>query len=182
MATGGDRITARLMRGDFFEFIPQLTLVIAGNAQPSVRAVDEAMRARMVMVPFSVTVPAERRDPHLLKKLLAEGPQILNWAIEGAVDWLRRGLDVPASVAEASAHYLDAEDIVGQFLADEADLVSGAISPIKEIYSRFQQYMTIQGLAPWTQMTITKELRSRGFVDAKSNGRRGLRGIRLRGA
>jgi len=180
--TGGDRITARLMRGDFFEFIPQLTLVIAGNAQPGVRAVDEAMRARMVMVPFAVTIPAERRDPHLLKKLLAEGPQILDWAIEGGVEWQRRGLDVPASVAEASAHYLDAEDIVGQFLADEADLVSGAISPIQEIYSRFQQYMTIQGLAPWTQTTLTKELRSRRFVDAKSNGRRGLRGIRLRGA
>ncbi len=99
--TGGDVLTARYMRGDFFDFDPQLTLFIAGNNMPSFRGVDEAIRARVVLVPFAVTIPPERRDTHLADKLKAEAGQILQWAIEGAVMWQQRGLDVPASVAAA---------------------------------------------------------------------------------
>jgi putative DNA primase/helicase len=178
--TGGDRMTARFMRQDYFEFTPQLTLMIAGNAQPSFRGVDEAIRARVVLVPFAVTVPPERRDPHLTDKLRAEAPQILAWAIEGAVEWQRRGLDVPARVAAASAQYLDDEDIVGQFLNDEVERVVGAFTSAGDLHQRFAQWAEAQGLSPWTQNIVIKELRARGFTDAKSNGRRGLKGLRLR--
>lgn len=56
--TGGENIRARFMRQDTFEFTPQLTLMIAGNTQPSFRGVDEAIRARVVLVPFTVTIRA----------------------------------------------------------------------------------------------------------------------------
>jgi putative DNA primase/helicase len=72
--TGGDVVSARFMRGDFFDFKPQLTLMIAGNNQPSFRGVDEALRARVVLVPFTVTIPPEKRDPDLGEKLKAEAP------------------------------------------------------------------------------------------------------------
>jgi putative DNA primase/helicase len=178
--TGGDRMTARFMRQDYFEFDPQLTLMIAGDSQPSFRGVDEAIRARVVLVPFTVTIPPERRDPHLADKLKAEAPQILHWAIEGALDWQRRGLDVPASVAAASAAYFDSEDIVGLFLADEVERVVGAFTAASDLHWRFTQWAEAQSLAPWTQNTPIKELRTRGFTDAKSNGKRGLRGLRIR--
>jgi putative DNA primase/helicase len=83
--TGGDVVSARFMRGDFFDFKPQLTLMIAGNNQPSFRGVDEAIRARVVLVPFTVTIPPERRDKGLADKLKAEAPEILRWAIDGAL-------------------------------------------------------------------------------------------------
>jgi putative DNA primase/helicase len=178
--TGGDRMTARFMRQDFFEFDPQLTLMVAGNSQPSFRGVDEAIRARVVLVPFTVTIPPERRDPHLADKLKAEAPQILGWAIEGALEWQRRGLDVPAKVAAASASYFDDEDLIGQFLADEVERVFGAFASAGDLHQRFTQWAEAQGLSPWTQNTLIKELRARGFTDAKSNGRRGLKGLRLR--
>lgn len=178
--TGGDKMAARFMRQDFFEFDPQLTLMIAGNNMPSFRGVDEAIRARVVLVPFTVTIPPERRDRHLADKLKAEAPQILQWAIEGALEWQRRGLDVPASVAKASAEYFDAEDIVGLFLGDETEPVVGAFTAAGDLHQRFGQWAQDQGLTPWTQHTLVKELRGRGFTDAKSNGRRGLKGLRLR--
>lgn len=178
--TGGDRMTARFMRQDFFEFDPQLTLMIAGNSQPSFRGVDEAIRARVVLVPFTVTIPPERRDRYLADKLKAEAPKILQWAIDGALDWQRRGLDVPASVAAASAAYFDAEDIMGLFLADEVERVEGAFAAAADLHQRFAQWAQAQGLAVWTQNTLIKELRGRGFADAKSNGQRGLKGLRIR--
>ena len=58
--TGGDKITARFMRQDFFEFTPQFKLLIVGNHKPSIRNVDEAMKRRLHMVPFTVTIPAAR--------------------------------------------------------------------------------------------------------------------------
>src|SRR6266511_1773942 len=59
--TGGDKIAARFMRQDFFEFTPQFKLVIAGNHKPGLRSVDEAMRRRINMLPFTVTIPPAER-------------------------------------------------------------------------------------------------------------------------
>ena len=60
--TGGDKISARFMRQDFFEFIPQFKLVVAGNHKPAIRTIDEAMRRRLHLVPFTVTIPPKQRD------------------------------------------------------------------------------------------------------------------------
>ena len=54
--TGGDRIAARFMRQDFFEFDPQFKLLIAGNHRPGLRSVDEFIRRRFHLIPFDVTI------------------------------------------------------------------------------------------------------------------------------
>ncbi|MCA8882132.1 MAG: bifunctional DNA primase/polymerase [Rhodobacteraceae bacterium] len=178
--TGGDRMTARFMRQDYFEFDPQLTLMIAGNTQPSFRGVDEAIRSRVILVPFSVIIPPERRDLALPEKLKAEGPAILRWCIEGALAWQERGLDVPRSLAAASAAYFDEEDTLGQFLEDETCADPHAITATEDLILRFNFWSERQGLGSWSKRTLVKELKMRGFTDAKSNGQRGLRGLRLR--
>jgi putative DNA primase/helicase len=70
--TGGDRISARFMRQDYFEFTPVLKLVIAGNHKPGLRSVDEAIRRRLHLIPFTVTIPPAERDLSLSEKLRAE--------------------------------------------------------------------------------------------------------------
>lgn len=178
--TGGDRLTARFMRQDYFDFDPQLTLMIAGNTQPSFRGVDEAIRSRVVLVPFSVTIPPERRDRSLPDKLKAEGPAILRWCIEGALAWQNDGLNVPTAIAAASAAYFDEEDTVGQFLQDEIHADPHTFVASEDLIFRFNSWSERQGLGTWTQRTLIKELRQRGYQDAKSNGRRGLRGLKLK--
>ena len=61
--TGGDPVTARFMRQDFFTFQPQFTLFVAGNHKPSFQGVDEAIRRRVLLLPFLQNIPAEERDP-----------------------------------------------------------------------------------------------------------------------
>jgi len=178
--TGGDRMTARFMRGDFFDFDPQLTLMIAGNNQPSFRGVDEAIRARVVLVPFTVTIPPERRDKALPDKLKAEGPAILRWAIDGALDWLDQGLNVPAKVAAASTEYLDDEDTLGQFLIDETERDPAGFVTTTDLHERFRFWCDRQGLHAWTLHTLRKELKSRGFQDHRRPHGRGFIGLRTR--
>jgi putative DNA primase/helicase len=81
--TGGDPVTARFMRQDFFQYVPQFKLVIAGNHKPGLRSVDEAIRRRLHLIPFTVTIPPEERDLELPDRLREEWGGILQLAIEG---------------------------------------------------------------------------------------------------
>jgi putative DNA primase/helicase len=114
--TGGDDITARYMRGKFFTFTPQFKLVIAGNHKPSLSSVDEAIRRRFHLVPFTVTIPVEKRDRDLPKKLRKEWPAIADWAIKGCLEWQRLGLAPPAAVRDASAAYFEEEDTLSHWI------------------------------------------------------------------
>ncbi|MGI8570379.1 MAG: phage/plasmid primase, P4 family [Methylocella sp.] len=85
--TGGDEISARFMRQDFFEFTPQFKLIVAGNHKPSLRTVDEAMKRRLHMVPFAVTIPEAERDKDLASKL--KQPAVLPRRLKPSGDLLR---------------------------------------------------------------------------------------------
>jgi putative DNA primase/helicase len=87
--TGGDPVTARYMRRDFFTYQPTFQLLIVGNHKPKLRNITEAMRRRLAMVPF-VHAPA-KPDHELEEKLRAEWPGIMRWMIEGCLDWQKEG-------------------------------------------------------------------------------------------
>jgi putative DNA primase/helicase len=103
--TGGDPITARYMRQDNFTYQPKFKLMIAGNHKPSLRSVNEAARRRFNLIPFTVTIPDDERDKELFEKLKAEYPGILNWALQGCLEWQKIGLAPPQIVREASEAY-----------------------------------------------------------------------------
>ena len=103
--TGGDRIKARFMRQDFFEFEPTQKFFIAVNNKPSIKGTDYGIWRRIKTVPFTVTIPESERDKTLPEKLLAELPGILNWAIQGCLEWQREDLGTPDEVTEATNEY-----------------------------------------------------------------------------
>src|SRR5215212_1033436 len=113
-----DKIAARFMRQDYFEFTPQFKLIIAGNHKPGLRSVDEAIRRRFNLIPFTVTIPPSERDPDLAERLKAEWGGILSWMIEGCLEWQHIGLAPPEVVTTATAAYLEAEDALAAWLDD----------------------------------------------------------------
>ena len=123
--TGGDRIAARYMRQDFFQFTPAFKLVVAGNHKPGLRSVDEAIRRRFNLVPFTVTIPAAERDPELMERLKAEWPGILQWAIDGCIVWQCGGLNTPAVVETATKEYFTAEDALARWLEERTQKRNG---------------------------------------------------------
>jgi len=113
--TGGAMLTARFMRGNFFNFKPTFKLLIAGNYKPSLRNVDEAIRRRILLVPFTVCIPEKERDRKLVEKLKPEWPAILRWMLDGCLEWQRVGLVVPTIVREATDAYLSDQDNLTQW-------------------------------------------------------------------
>lgn len=112
--TGGDPITARFMRQDNITFDPVFKLIVVGNYEPALKNVDEAMRRRFNIIPF--TVKPEKRDRTLEAKLVAEWPGILRWMIDGCLDWSTNGLVQPKIVRDATNEYFRDQDTFGHWL------------------------------------------------------------------
>ena len=102
--TGGDKIAARFMRQDFFEFKPQFKPMVIGNHKPLLRNVDEAARRRFHIIPFLHEPP--QPDKELEAKLKSEYPAILQWMINGCMDWQENGMLRPEVVRDATGDLL----------------------------------------------------------------------------
>jgi putative DNA primase/helicase len=136
------------MRQDFFTYTPQFTLLIAGNHKPSFQSVDEAIRRRLYLIPFLAAISPNERNPNLLEELTAEWPGILQWAIEGCLDWRRHGLTPPPCVTEATKADLEAEDKVTQWLSECFDIGEGLRASRAELASSWQDWCKQAGEKP----------------------------------
>jgi P4 family phage/plasmid primase-like protien len=141
--TGGDAIRARYMRQDFFTYTPQFTLVFIGNHKPEITHLDDAIRRRIHMVPFTVT-PREV-DPQLVEKLKAEAPVILAWMVRGCVAWQRSGLTPPERVVAATQEYFEDEDSFGRFLDEVCGREAEAITPLDVVYRAWLEWSNARG-------------------------------------
>lgn len=164
--TGGDPITARFMHKDFFTFRPQFKLTIAGNHAPTLRNVDDAMRRRFNIVPF--TLKPANPDRQLEEKLRAEHGQILAWAIAGCLDWQKHGLVRPAPVTEATADYFESQDLFGQWIADGCETGLTKWEQPTPLYNAWCAYSREAGEDPGALKTFTANLQKRGFPSKRT--------------
>lgn len=120
--TGGDPIVARYMRQDPFEFQPAFKLWIGGNHRPQLVHIDEAMRRRLLLIPFTATIPPDSRDPDLGEKLREEWPGIFTWMVEGCLAYRDWGLRPPERVRAATDDYFEAQDAFADWLEENCEL------------------------------------------------------------
>ena len=177
--TSGEKIPARFMRQDFFEYTPQFKLIIAGNHKPGLRSVNEAIRRRFHLIPFAVTIPPEERDQQLSEKLKAEWPGILAWMIEGCLAWQRDGLSPPAAVREATDAYLTDEDAIGNWIGDACERDPQAWESSTELFSSWKLWAEGTGETVGSQKGFIQALKSRGLIPHRREGARGLLGLRV---
>jgi putative DNA primase/helicase len=177
--TGGDKIAARFMRADFFEFTPQFKLVVAGNHRPGLRTVDEAMRRRFNLVPFTVTIPPGERDLQLAENLRKEWGAILQWAIDGCLAWQNEGLRAPKAVSEATAEYLAAEDALARWLEDRTEKRDGAWVSATALFADWTAWAESNREYTGTQKRFSENLAARGYAQARTKAARGFSGLRL---
>ena len=178
--TGGDPITARFMRQDDFEYIPQFKLVMTGNHKPGLRNVDEAIKRRLHLIPFTVTIPAERRDTGLGERLRAEAGGILSWCIEGCRQWQERGLAAPAAVLAATSEYMEQQDVLGLWMDEAIDQVAGFSVRRGDLYKSFKAWAEGAGEYVLPQKRWVAAMETRGFRTKLSRGIHYVEGVRIR--
>jgi putative DNA primase/helicase len=168
--TGGEKIPARFMRGDFFEFTPQFKLMISGNHKPSLRNVDEAMRRRLHLIPFTVTISVKERDKRLADKLKAEWPGILQWATDGCLEWRRVGLQPPEAVQRATQDYLENEDDILLWVIDRCVEEAVARTSSSELYASWKDWAEKTGRkgGAGSQKVFSQALQDKGYQKDKT--------------
>jgi putative DNA primase/helicase len=177
--TGGDLVSARFMNQDFFEYRPQFKLMISGNHRPKLRTVDEAIRRRLHLVPFTVTIPVQERDLDLSTKLISEWPGILAWMIEGCVQWQRIGLAPPAAVTHATETYLASEDAVATWIADCCERDINAFETTTDLFQSWKHWASHNGEDVGKRADFCEALEHHARPKRKEHGR-GFEGLRLK--
>ena len=166
--TGGDKISARKMRQEFFSFVPQFKLFIGTNHKPTIKGTDHAMWRRVRCIPFTVTIPDKKQDKGLPEKLRAEFSGILNWLIKGCLAWHRNGLGAPLEVKEATESYREESDVLGTFIDERCIENPKATCTKKYLYACYKQWCLDSGERfPLTMRTFGKAMKERGFTDTR---------------
>lgn len=168
--TGRDKISARFMRGDLFDFQPTAKIMIAGNHKPQLRSVGEEMKRRIHLIDFPTTIPENERDRDLNEKLREEYPQILNWMIEGAIKWYKHGLNRPEAVQAATNEYLASEDGYGEWMNECCVIGSNESVSALVAYRAYKAWTDDSGEYCPSMKRFTQRLVDRGFHKMKGGG------------
>lgn len=172
LATGGEPMNVRHLNRDYFKFYPQFKLTISGNYRPEIKGTDEGIWRRVMLVPWTYTVPKEKRDPHLIAKLKREGSGILNRLLEGLCDWLDNGLVEPEDVENATAEYRSDSDPLGRFLNACTLRTPGARVQASAMHDLFVAWTKANGAAgrkEWSPRGLSFALKERGYQSTKSS-------------
>lgn len=166
--TGGDKLTARFLHGEFFEFLPEFKLFLATNHKPRIQGTDHGIWRRIRLIPFGVTIPQEERDPELEEKLKGELPGILRWAVEGCLLWQKDGLAAPEEVAHATDEYRGEMDGLQDFINSCLVVNDGAKISASELYRVYQAWCEENGEYERSQRILSVQLKDKGFMTKRS--------------
>ena len=175
--TGGDKVRARFLFQESFEFLPQFKIWLAANHKPQIRGNEEAIWRRIKLIPFNVTIPKAERNPKLDVELRAELPGILAWAVEGCLRWQTEGLGEPDAVTKATAAYRDEMDVLSEFLADCCVLGDSYQATMPELYNRYETWCISTGEQKQPNKWLRERLLERGITQGRDRSRRFYQGI-----
>ena len=167
--TGGDRMAARFLHGEFFEFMPTFKIWFATNHKPTIRG-DAAIWRRLKLVPFDYTIPKDRQKKRheVMAMFQSELPGILNWAIEGCLEWQRDGLGVPDEVINATREYESEQDTFSMFLEEKCVRVANARVLSLALYREYKTWAEEHGETAASHKTFASLMSERGFAKSKT--------------
>ena len=177
-----DRIAARYLYGEYFEFDPSATVWVRGNHKPIVTDDSDGLWRRLVLIPFTQTIPVDERDPQLTDKLLCEADGILAWAVEGCLKYQREGLKPSAAMKRASAEYRKETDILGEWLETCCDVEPSAKIDQGMAYQNYRTFCMVNGVHPMSKKIFSRKLDERNYSGNAYIGKtRAYAGFKLQG-
>lgn len=173
--TGGDRVRARELYANPFEYYPQFKLWFAMNYKPIIKGTDLGIWRRILLIPFTANFSG-REDRSLDEKLKMELPGILNWALDGLRAWHEQGLNAPPIIEMVTGEYRRESDLLGQWIEARCTLGTGKAGQPREMsislgYDDYKTWCEQSGLKPLSMNDWKHRMAERGIdKKRKANG------------
>jgi putative DNA primase/helicase len=148
-------------------FTPQFKLWIAGNEKPEINSNDQAMWNRIHRIPFDVTIPKAEQDPNLADKLRGELAGILAWAVRGAADYYREGLNMPPEVRDATKAYRTEQDTVARFIAEDCETGESFECAAQSLHDDYRKWCAGAGEQYLDVKLFKRAMFANGFKDKR---------------
>ncbi|HDR7391248.1 TPA: DNA primase [Bacillus toyonensis] len=168
--TGGEKMSARFLRQEYFEFTPEFKVFFTTNHKPIVKGSDEGIWRRIMLIPFTVTIPKDKIDYDLPDKLAKEMPGVLRWAVEGCMKWQTEGLRAPEAVKAATAEYREDMDILAPFIEENCTVNSSVRIEAKSLYENYTKWCYQNNELELKNRAFYRQLEIRGFKKEKGTG------------
>jgi len=179
--TGGDKIKARLLYQNYFEFTPTFKIFLATNHKPIIHGTDYAIWRRILLIPFTFTIPPEKRDPKVRdSKFQDEWPGVLNWLIEGCLKWQKEDLNPPEEVKAATEIYRSESDIIAEWLQERTVTGRQYRTAAKELYEDYKKYIEKNGERAISKNIFGRKLVEKGYLKTNRGGKIFYTGIGLK--
>ncbi|WON74164.1 phage/plasmid primase, P4 family [Nitrosospira sp. Is2] len=167
--TGGDQIAARFLFGEYFEYKPAFKIWLAANHKPIIRGDDRAIWRRICLIPFLVTIPEQELDKQLSSKLAAEAPGILQWAIEGCLEWQGIELSLPPEIIEAVDQYRSDMNVFHRWLDERCEKGPGKSIGAEAAFKSQCEWAEQNGFTALTNRKFADKLLEHGFAKKRGN-------------
>ncbi|RKL65365.1 hypothetical protein CR203_21425 [Salipaludibacillus neizhouensis] len=161
--TGGDKVTARFLRKEYFEFKPEFKIFFSSNYKPVILGNDEGIWRRLRIIPFNMNLETEKKDRNLSDKLRSEQQGILKWAVDGFKLWKQEGLNEPESIMQEVNKYREDMDPLKQFLDEMCSIANLVNVEIKVLYEQYKSFRATNNESVLTKTEFIASLEERGF-------------------
>jgi putative DNA primase/helicase len=179
LLAGREKIAARFLHKEFFEFSPTFKPWLRTNHKPIITGDNDGIWRRLVLIPFSQQFTDKNKDPYLEDKLLVERDAILAWMIEGAKKWKKDGLQLSKRILSECASYRKDSDLLGEFVDEICTVNPNEKTEQPILYGQYRTWCNNNGVRPIAKASFTRRLAERGFLEKKSNGKRYYGGLQI---
>ena len=181
--SSGDKITARFLFGEYFDFYFSGKIWIATNHKPRITDHSKGFWDRLKIIPFTVDIPKQnviKRDT-LLSSLLDEAPAILNWMVQGCLEYLNNSdLKTPPIVQDEIDLYKYEQDSIAQFIDECCEIDASYQTANGDLYKKYVEFCKEAGEYQRSQRRFTQNLKERGFEQTRNFGQRVWQGISIK--
>jgi putative DNA primase/helicase len=178
--TGNDRMTARFLYGEYFNFVPTFKIFMASNHKPIIKGTDHGIWRRIKLIPFTHRVEDAEQDKNLEVKLRAEASGILNWLLEGTAQWLKEGLKAPPAILNATDEYRGEMDVIGNFIKECCVQSPGISIRIRELFKAYEEWCDENNEHACSERFLSLRLKEMGFERSRSSDARYWMGVALK--
>lgn len=190
--TGGEKMVARRLHKDFFEFKPQGKLTLSVNVRPVIVGKDHGIKRRLLVVPFAriftkEEIAARNAERSIEDDLLSEAPGILNWMLDGFRLWREGGLEPPAAAVAATEAYFAEMDPIGQFVREACITIADGLGVTAtdreksvDLFAAYKRWCDANNEEPKNNTAFGRRLNDLGIRSAKIGGIGYRTGVGLR--